>query len=223
MQNPWTDLPISAPYVLASDPDAIRNFNKRASERCQPDLHIHLELLPEPFIGSPSASVVLLNLNPGFSENDICAHENPLFVAGCRANLEHASSQYPFYLLDPNVHSPGGDWWAKRLGHVIRATSQSKVASNVACIEYFGYHSRSFAHQQVRLPSMEYGFELVRQAISRDALILMMRSEKLWKAAILELADHRRLFSLRNPRNVTISPRNCPGGFGQIVDAIESA
>jgi hypothetical protein len=223
MQNPWADLPNSAPYVLASDSDAVRNFNRSASDRCSPDLHIHLELLPEPFIGSPNACVVLLNLNPVFSENDIYAHGHPLFIASCRANLEHAPSQYPFYLLDPNVHSPGGDWWAKRLGHVIRATSQTKVASNVACIEYLGYHSRRFSHQQVRVPSMEYGFELVRQAISRDALILIMRSEKLWKAAVPELADHRRLFSLRNPRNVTISPRNCPEGFGQIVGAIESA
>lgn len=61
MVNPWISLPASALFVLSRDAEAIEAFNAGASESHA----IHLEVIPEPFIGLPDAPVVLLNLNPG--------------------------------------------------------------------------------------------------------------------------------------------------------------
>ena len=60
MNNPWRHLPDIPPFVLDSDRRAIEEFNASASA----DTHVHLDLLPEPFLGNKDAPVVLLNLNP---------------------------------------------------------------------------------------------------------------------------------------------------------------
>ncbi len=59
--NPWLHLPMTAPFVLAEDAPLVERFNLTAS----PDHRLDLTLLPEPFLGLPSAPVVLLGLNPG--------------------------------------------------------------------------------------------------------------------------------------------------------------
>jgi len=64
MRNPWTDLPATAPFVLPCDKEAIEAFNASA----KPDHTIHTEVLPAPFVGNPTAPIVLLNLNPGYTK-----------------------------------------------------------------------------------------------------------------------------------------------------------
>lgn len=69
--NPWRSLPTKAPFVLDIDRDGIASFEHRVNARGKTaDYGFHVELLPSPFIGNPRASVVLLSLNPGFSERD---------------------------------------------------------------------------------------------------------------------------------------------------------
>ena len=63
MQNPWGDLPQTAPFVLACDKQAIDDFNRTATS----EHTIYLDLLPEPYAGNPEARIMLLNLNPGYS------------------------------------------------------------------------------------------------------------------------------------------------------------
>ena len=46
------------------------------------------------------------------------------------------------------------------------------------------------------MPSQEYGFNLVRQAVERGALIIGLRSERLWKEAVPALTDHSRFYQL---------------------------
>jgi hypothetical protein len=82
MRNPWLELPHQAPYVLADDADAIERFNRTASARRQADrTWLHLELLPEPFLGDPAAPIVVLSLNPGYSPDDAAWHAGPTFAA----------------------------------------------------------------------------------------------------------------------------------------------
>ena len=133
----------------------------------------------------------------------------------------HDSSAYPFYYLDPVLNYSGSKWWAKRLRPLIEATSLNDVTNNVFCIEYFGYHSSKFGHERLKLTSMEYGFQLVRRAIERNALIVMMRAKKHWESAVPDLVTYNRVFGLRSSRNITISPKNCPEGFDQIVTVIK--
>jgi len=72
------------------------------------------------------------------------------------------------------------------------------------------------------VPSQEYGFALVRDAIARDAVIVVMRSLARWLAAVPELAGYSRRFGLRSVQNVTISPKNCPDGYAAVIDALRS-
>src|SRR5215831_7633288 len=104
--NSWQQLSGQAPFRLPEDSLPIADFSRTATE----GLALHLELLPEPFLGSPEAPVVLLNLNPGFSPEDQQHHEDPFFAARCRDNLLHRPVDYPFYLLDPNIKGPGQRW-----------------------------------------------------------------------------------------------------------------
>jgi hypothetical protein len=221
MRNPWLDLPQQAPYVLADDAAAIERFNRATAARRAADrTWLHLELLPEPFLGDPAAPVVLLSLNFGYSPDDAAWHANPTFAALSHANLEHGPSDYPFYLLDPALDAPGSRWWGRRLGLLVAAASRRLVAGRVLCVEYFGYHSVGFGRERLRVPSQEHGFHLVRQALARDAVVVLTRSHRLWVDAVPELATYPRLFPLRSEQNTTVSRRNCPDGFEEIVRAL---
>lgn len=214
--NPWLDLSPVPPFVLAVDRAAIDSFNHQA----RPEVFIHLELLPEPFLGAPMAPVVLLSLNPGYSPDDLQPHQDPTFQALSRANLEHAPTQYPFVLLNPKVETPGRRWWESKLARLIEARGRETVARQVLCVEVFPYHSYRFAHAKLQVPSQAYSLQLVRNALRRNALVVVMRAERIWRQALPELADYPFLFRLRNPQNVVISERSCPEGFATILRAL---
>jgi hypothetical protein len=109
MNIPWTDLPERVPYIFDLDRSTLKKSEmKKRKNRTEFDF----ELLPEPFLGTPNAPVVLLNLNPGYKESDIEFHKDPLFIKLSLGNLNHAPMEYPFYLLDPRIaDSSGASWW----------------------------------------------------------------------------------------------------------------
>ncbi len=213
MINPWLELPASEPFALADDLRAILAFNKSAS----PDLYIHLELLPEPFIGNPSAPIVVLALNPGFSPDDPRHHKSAQFIELSRKNLRVEQGLYPFFLLNPTLDAPGRNWWEKKLSRLISAKGRETVAQKVLCVEYFPYHSRRFAHAKLQVPSQAFSMQLIRNAMAREAIIVLLRSEKLWLKAIPELATYRRVYRIKNPQNVVITRNNCPDGYDSIL------
>jgi hypothetical protein len=217
--NPWHDLPNQSPFVLPQDEPLITRFNQRAS----PDHYFHLDIVPEPYLGNPVAPVVLLNLNPGFSDDDVATHLKPSFHAAARANLLHTYTPYPFYLLDPELPSPGRDWWLRKLRALIQRVGLRSVANAVFVAEVHGYHSRRYHHQLAPFPSQQYTQHLVRAAIGHDALILIMRGARFWRALLPELANRSSVGELRNVQNVTISPGNCPEFFENIIGAIQRA
>jgi hypothetical protein len=214
--NPWRDLPHSAPFVLPQDEPQIARFNQRAKH----DHRFHLDIVPEPYLGNPTAPVVLLNLNPGFSENDVAIHLKPAFHAAARANLLHSYMPYPCYLLDPHLRSPGRDWWLRKLRALIDRVGLEAVAALVFIAEVHGYHSRRYRHQSPPFPSQRYTQDLVRAALGRNALVLIMRGARIWETYLPELADYTSLGRLRNVQNATISPGNCPEFFERIVSVV---
>lgn len=217
--NPWRSLPDEAPYVLPGDALAIDAFNRRANE----DHRVHLELLPEPFFGSPDAPLVVLGLNPGFDPRDEEAHRTPWFQQALRRNLAHEHGPFPFYYLDPAVaDTPGGAWWLRRLREPIAIAGLACVASRILCVELFPYHSRHYGRVPP-LPSQAYGFQLVERAIRRDALVVAMRSWRLWRQAVPALASYTRVVRLRSPQNVAISPRNCGDAWPLVTSALLAA
>jgi hypothetical protein len=217
IENPWLKLPREAPYVLSDDHALVMEFNLRATQESQ----IRLGLLPEPFLGNPLAPVVLLGLNPGFNESDQRFHDNPVFAKRSKGNLLHdLSEEFPFYLLDPELsESPGHKWWNKHLGPLIEKTNISSVARGVLCIEFFPYHSKKFGYRKAVLSSQMYNFQLVRNAIERNAVIILMRGERFWRDQVPELEG--RCYRLNSVQNVTISPKNCAGGFEKAVQALQ--
>jgi hypothetical protein len=216
--SPWRRLPQRAPFLLPQDKDIVMKFNESANE----DLKLHHELLPEPFLGNPEAPVVLLNKNPGYSSpKDLTDHTPPASNTGAWSNLLHKRTAFPFYLLDPDQsRALGYKWWNNKLKSLIENCGRRLVARSVLCVEYFPYHSRRFGHGELALPSQQYNFDLVRSAISRHAVIVVMRGKRQWFKAIPELQSYSRIYYLRNPQNPTISPKNCPEGYASVVRAI---
>lgn len=111
IKNPWVDLPTIEPFVLEGDKQAVSEFNAKAKEQYT----LRLELLPEPYWSNPNAKVVLLNLNPGFSDDDIRVHRsNAEFVECCRKNLLHEDQEYPAFYLNPAFSDTPGYRWCQR-------------------------------------------------------------------------------------------------------------
>lgn len=218
MHNPWLDLSNIPPFVLPSDRAIIDRFNSTASSKKT----IHLNCLPEPFLGHPDAPVVLLNLNPGFTPEDVHFHlEDEAFITRSWANLHHETEEYGFYLLDPVVEkSPGYGWWTRRLQHPIEACGQRTVANNVLCVEFFPYHSSQFGFRK-RVSSQTYSFHLVRQAMQRNALIVQIRSRRLWFEVVPELNGYPHWCELNSKQSAYVSPRNCPM-YEQVVKHIRT-
>ena len=212
--NPWQKLPKNEPFVLPDDQAIVDEFNHATTD----DFKLHLELLPEPFLGRPDAPVVLLNLNPGYKKEDYERHQNPDFKARSRGNLIHSPLAYPFFLLDPDLSTSG--YWKRKLGRLTESVGLDVVARNVLCVEYFPYHSKSFRHRRLQLPSQQYGFGLVRQAIDRQATVLLLRSERIWHKAVPELASYPQVYKLNSVQNATVSAKNCPDGFKRIVEVL---
>jgi hypothetical protein len=213
--NPWPTLPSEPPYVLDCDAAAICAFNEKAQE-----VHrLQLDAMPEPFVGSRTAPVVLLGLNPGFDDQDPEVHARPEFQALLRNIYCDSKLDFPFYFLDPSVESPGRKWCEKKLRPLLAMFSRKAIAQSILLVDYFPYHSRRFNHASLELPSQEYGFGLVRAAIARRAVVVVLRSRKLWAMRVPELGSYSQAFTLKSPQNVVVSPGNCEG-FSDVVSAI---
>ncbi len=221
MDNPWARLPEAPPYVLPEDAEAIDRFNATA----EPIHLLHTEIRPEPFIGRPNASVIILTLNPGFSGDEIQWHDtDDKFKTAAMKNLSHSDQEYPFYFLnpDPQIQSPGHLWWRQRLGPLLKLYDASMLAREVFCVEYFPYHSTGFRQDTPRVPSQGYAFHLVREAVQRKAVIIALRAVQRWIEAVPELRENP-FFRLNSNQNVVISKNNAGAGFDAILNALGPA
>ena len=137
--------------------------------------------------------------------------------------LRHDSVEYPFYYLDPAEHGPGTKWWCRAAGALMKESSRAALARELSSLEFFPYHSRSFGHAHLRLPSQEYTFGLLRKAIERGAVILLTRGESLWRGAVPELAGYPNCFRVKSWRSASISPRNCARGYAAALERLRAA
>jgi hypothetical protein len=224
MNNPWNELPTAPPYILPLDRSSLAqlaavNINDRA--------------IPEPFIGNPhSATVVLLNLNPGDSPGDEEAHKRAAVRNSMLRNLFHAKEEYSFYPLNPDpdfASTPCATWWVKHLHELLDkdkgGLDRGTMARNLCVIEWFPYHSliTDGLPENFICPSQNYSFDLAKQALGTAQLVIGMRGQKRWQAVDKRLG---RIPYLKNPRNPTVSIGNTPKDeagqplFWQIVRAL---
>lgn len=208
--NPWQQIDFSNEhlYALKDELNTIKAFNSRCDNK---DYKIHLDIIPEPYIGNPNTcSILLLNLNPGYSSSDTKFHsKNSYFRSISVKNLLHESLNYPFYLLDPKISdSPGSLWWRKKFAELIKLRDIDKIANSIAVIEYFPYHSEKYKDIGMIFESQNYSFDLVRKCMKRGIAIILMRSFRKWFGVILGLNAYTNLFYCRSVQNPTISSGN---------------
>lgn len=212
--NPWVGLPVSAPFVLAED----RAFVDAANLHKQPYSAgwLHTGRLPEPRSGPRDAPLVILQINPSYRSAD---QAEPLPLAVVERQRAALTDEYA-----PHACLAHGDaWWMRAFAQPIARFGCEAVARRVCSIEYFPYPSLRFEHAHIRLPSQTYQFQLVREALGRDALIVVTRGLQLWLGAVPELAARldRNVLLSRNPQRVSLSPGNLPdGGFERVLAAL---
>lgn len=213
--NPWYALPQSPPFVLPEDAVQIHSRNSKTKKS---PFKLHLDLYPEPYVGDRSAPVVLLSLNPGYDATDPETHQRSDFAKLARANLLHQNTRYPFFFLDPSLQCAGSQYWRRALKPIIGEVGLDRVARGVLCVEYFAYHSERFNRPRRRIPSQEYSFFLVREAIKRGALIFLHRSLESWLVAVPELEHYGHRYQITNPQAPPrLSLERCPEGFSEAV------
>ncbi len=218
MQNPWLSLPESSPFVIVDDEQIILEYNKSLKEKHREDRNVHLEVFPEPYAGNPLAKIILLNLNPGYyPRNEEFGNGTADFRRLWRANLSHEKQEYPFYHLDPRLkRTPGGVYYRPKFRQPIEEFGEKRLAEEFLVVEYFPYTTKRGIGSKCCIPSQEYGFYLVREAMRRNAIIIQMRSKMIWQEALPGLKSYPCYFELRSVQNTAISEKNCPDGYPEI-------
>lgn len=214
--SPWCKLPRGRRLVLKSDDQYVDAFNKHA----KPGSRINTSLVPEPFFGNLSAPVVLLLLNPGLGGDDARWHAKPLYRTRLANAVRRGKSSEHFHLL-AEPEAPGTRWWRRACKELIDEVGLQTLATRLLAVEYFPYHSRTFAHSHVRLPSQRHAFAIVERAVQRGAEIVCMRGERLWKGAVPALEGYVKYRKLKSTRSSSLSRKNLPK-FKQLVGVLQS-
>jgi len=223
MQNPWLGLdPHGTSYILDADYKEIEHHNGRVVDSAN---KVIVQSIPEPFIGNPKlAKVVLLGLNPGHSPDDGDTYRgNADLRSAMFRNLRHEAQEYPFYPLNPAFRETGaGRWWRKRTRHLREESGldDCALADRLMVIEWFPYHSLSFAIPKKRCASQAYSFHLAQEMLQGGKFIILMRAKKLWSEVDSRFADVQ---SLKNPQCSYISRGNAGDWFPQMVKALTSS
>ena len=209
MENPWIQLPKEPPFILPCDKGLIDAFNSRQHDT---SFEIILDEISSPYIGSPEAPIVFLNLNPCYSPDESNHSEITRFREIARANLLHKFYKYPFYVFDPKLKgTPSGyEWFCKKFGPLVCASGMSyqEISKKLFLVELFPYRSKRYKDNGNNLSSQEYTISLVQKAVARQAIIIIMRSVRLWFNAVPILKEYSNCYTLHNPQNVSISENN---------------
>lgn len=217
--NPWLEVAKqkNPPYLAKCDRDIklVDFYNLR------------VELLPQPYFGNVvSAKVICLLLNPGCAgtEDNVELDCHKLQQA-LRDNLDPATSRL-IHLDDEFDWTSGGRWFRQKVFNPLarHGVTREDLNRNFAVVEYFPYHSRTFnVRLDKPLESQRYSFELVREAIKKDAIILLMRGKELWREAVPELQELGNCITPHSTRNVILSEKNLgKEQFARVVEALKS-
>ncbi len=242
----WADWrPDSPPFVLDGDREVLNSLQSaravvthrswkeafQAPDFCAPGRKLHLALLPQPFIGDVrKASIYILLLNPALSPSDYYGeYDVPEYREALLANLKQPprSDTTPYLFLDPKFAWHGGfSWWQNKLARVMNvwrparkvsfAEARSLLASSIASIELFPYHSSSSKMQvagcgsssRVRL-AREFVADLVLQRVQDGkAIVIVTRKVAQWN---LPKHDGVVTYNPAQARGAHLTPES-PGG-----------
>jgi len=222
MLNPWLRLPKVGPFVLPEDAPFVEEFNSvqgRHSEH-----FLDLRLPPNPFSGLHDAPVVILLANPGIGDSDLRVQRKQENL-----NLLHDAIKTPggtpfIWLSDVGQHLSPEQWWQSRTRDLKKIVgSDEELATKLLLVELHGYHSKSWSAPLRNFPSQAYGFELVQDAMKRNATIIAARCQEYWFASIPGLRKYKRLVpKLNSPRSAYLSKSNLGDeGFALVEQALK--
>lgn len=211
MDNPWKQLSDNGPYVVPADAQKIAEHNKEILK-----LQYQTSVVPQPYIGSPSAPVYLLALNPGYCSRDNDPEQISNLAKVKKDTLMHnvESAPYPFYPIAPEHRETStGEWWWKRLRKLAFDVGDQNLAKNIFCVEYISYHSTKYSRINIgkteeRLLSQQYSGHLVQTAINEGKEIVFMRSQKLWESLVPDLKKYPHTHKLKSSQSVYVTPGN---------------
>ena len=216
IENPWlTFSPTEGePKVHPTDLPFFQGFNKGMGARKGSDkknylLAEHLE--PFPYLGNSKANVLVLMANPGVSEKE----KNPKFRINAskleqnRRNLRHEDLESIRSRIDsPNQPEMESAWFKPRVRELVAETSVERVTQGLFLVNFHAYHSRSWHPIPFTFPTQYYSFDLVSEAVRRDALIIMSRNMLGWFTAVPGLFDHKNRVEFESTRSVYLTEGN---------------
>lgn len=219
-KNPWLKLPKTAPFVLKSDLKALEDCGVNPNI-----LDWRLELLPVPYLGNlKKAKVVVLCLNPGYDQklDEKAYFKDKYYFRESLKSLKF-TSHTPFYCLDTKFSYSGGYiWWTRLLRSLINSFGLTILSEKLMCLQYVGYHSKTFRKPSCVLPSQEFTFHLLRQAMRENKTIVIMRSKKLWMQSVPELESYPYI-ELKNYRMPFLTEKNIKkGDFQLLIRALQN-
>jgi hypothetical protein len=94
----------------------------------------------------------------------------------------------------------GGRWWSKRLRRLPEVTSWRQVGECLMDREFFGHHSRTWRSLPIPVPSQAFTFQLLREAMDRDCLIVITRCWTHWVWNVPGLYTYERIIHLNSQR-----------------------
>lgn len=206
VSNPWqTLLLLEPPHVFKEDATIITRHNLRYPQGHK--FHVYLNAYPEPYIGDPSAPILLLNRNPGY-HHDPQYRAHPALEEIYRQNLLHGPSEYPFYPIGPTyAQHHKSTWWRESLQHWIHRYGARRVSRAFFCVETMPYHSTSYRSLPDVLPSHQYALSLVVAKIRAGALVIIMRGDADWTRAVARAgASLQHAHRVRNVQTKSLSP-----------------
>lgn len=220
IENPWVNFKISESMVHELDKDCVNEHNKKVEAKYR----FLTQLAPEPWIGNQNANILVLLANPGATSDDLSGklQKNAELINMLSiSNLKGEIREYPHFFFDPQLTGTDGFiWYSKRFRYLIEATSQRNVANKILSCELVPYHSFSWKKPKIMPVTQQYTFELVKQAMKRDAVILIGRGKRDWFDNVPGLEKYLRYFQPVSTQCAYISPKNYGKSFKKIVEAL---
>ena len=229
------------PFVLPGDEPLLNNagryvvhtsieeYEQSGDANRTEDSRFHLGLLPQPFHGLlETARVYVLMLNPGHDPRDYAWEFGP---SAFRETLRRSySGTTPMLFLDPTFREhPGYRWWVNgvQLRRIVESVGQYRglstveaqraVASEVASLELFPYHSRHFDRHELLgdLRSVALARAFVRdhvrpRAMAGDCGVVVARGNWAWG---LEESENVVVYSGVEPVSARLGPSSRGGAL----------
>jgi hypothetical protein len=223
MNNPWLDLEISKSMVHPDDKESVDFHNRNSKPKYQFLLH----LAPEPWIGRVNSPVVILLANPGATELDLRGkpqYKADQIIQKSFSNIKQEEMDFPHFFFDPELDGTQGQrWYFKAFKSLLEEFSTKHISQNVMTCEMAPYHSRNWKQPKKSLPTHNYTNYLVREAMQREAMILVHRAKRLWFEMIPELEKYPKRYFPSSMQNASISLGNYKAAFEEIKLQLRTA